>query len=75
LSKSGSGREPIDHPKDLNLLTSTTNMDDATRKLIQSFSRVSATPSTAMRLAHLVTGDKYSDKQMDHIFEQARGVV
>jgi hypothetical protein len=50
-------------------------MDDATRKLIQNFSRVSATPSTAMRLAHLVTGEKYSNKQMEHIFEQARGVV
>jgi hypothetical protein len=28
-----------------------------------------------MILAHLVTGEKYSDKQMEHIFEQARGVV
>jgi hypothetical protein len=42
---------------------------------IQNCSRVSATPSTAMILAHLVTGEKYSDKQMKHIFEQARGVV
>jgi hypothetical protein len=75
LSKSGSGREHTYHPQDLNLLTCTTNMDDATRKLIQSCSRVSATPSTAMRLAHLMTGDKYSDKQMEHIFEQAKGVV
>jgi hypothetical protein len=75
LSKSGSGREHTDHPQDLNVLTSTTNMDDATHKLIQNCSRVSATPSTAMRLAHLMTGDKYSDKQMEHIFEQARGVV
>jgi hypothetical protein len=64
-----------DHPQDLSLLTSTTNMDDATQKLIQNCSRVSATPSTAMRLAHLVTGEKYSNKQMEHIFEQARGVV
>jgi hypothetical protein len=50
-------------------------MDDATRKLIQNCSRVSATPSTAMRLAHLMTEEKYSDKQMEHIFEQARSVV
>jgi hypothetical protein len=50
-------------------------MDDATRKFIQKCSRVSATPSTAMRLAHLMTVEKYSDKQMEHIFEQARGVV
>jgi hypothetical protein len=52
-------------------------MDDATRKLIQNGSKVSAeTPSsTAMRLAHLVTGEKYLDKQMEHILEQARGVV
>jgi hypothetical protein len=50
-------------------------MDDATRKLIQNCSRVSATPSTAMGLAHIVTGEKYSDKQMEHIFEQGRGVV
>jgi hypothetical protein len=50
-------------------------MDDATRKLIQNCSKCSATPSTAMRLAHLTTGDKYSDKQMEHIFEQSRGVV
>jgi hypothetical protein len=56
LSKSGSGREHTDHPQDLNLLTSTTNMGDATRKLIQSCSRASANPSTAMRLAHLVPG-------------------
>jgi hypothetical protein len=28
-----------------------------------------------MRLVRLVTGDKYSDKKMEHIFEQARGVV
>jgi hypothetical protein len=49
-------------------------MDDATRKLIQSCSRVSATPSTAMRLGHLVTGEKYSAK-MEHIFKQAKGVV
>jgi hypothetical protein len=75
LSKSGSGREHTDHPQDLNLLTSTTNMDDATRELIQSCSRVSATPSTAMRLDHLMTGDKCSDKQMEHIFEQAKGVL
>jgi hypothetical protein len=75
LSKSGSGREHIDHPQDLNLLTSTTNMDNATRKLIQNCSRGSATPSMAMRLAHLMTGEKYYDKQMEHIFEQARGVV
>jgi uncharacterized protein (DUF1778 family) len=50
-------------------------MDAATRKLIQNFSKVSATPSTAIRLAHIMTGEKYSDKQMEHIFEQARGVV
>jgi hypothetical protein len=50
-------------------------MDAETRKLIQNCSKVSATPSTAMRLAHLMTGEKYSDKQMEHIFEQARGVV
>jgi hypothetical protein len=65
----------MDHPQDLNLLTSTINMGAATRKLIQSCSKVSATPSTAMILAHLMTGEKYSDKQMEHIFEQARGVV
>jgi hypothetical protein len=29
----------------------------------------------AMRLAHIMTEEKYSDKQMEHIFEQARGVV
>jgi hypothetical protein len=75
LSKSGPGREHTDHPQDLNLLTSTTTMDDETRKLIQNCSKVSATPSPAMRLAHLMTGEKYSDKQMEHIFEQARGVV
>jgi hypothetical protein len=28
-----------------------------------------------MRLAHLMTGEKYSNKQMKHIFEHARGVV
>jgi hypothetical protein len=28
-----------------------------------------------MRLARLMIGEKYSDKQMEHIFEQARGVV
>jgi hypothetical protein len=39
-------------------------MDDETRKLIQSCSIVSANPSTAMRLDHLVTGEKYFDKQM-----------
>jgi hypothetical protein len=50
-------------------------MDDATRRLIQSCARVSATPSTAMRLDHIMTGEKYSDKQMEHIFEQAKGVV
>jgi hypothetical protein len=50
-------------------------MDDATQKLIQSCSRVSATHGTAMRLAHLVTGEKYSGKQMEHIFEQAKGVI
>jgi hypothetical protein len=58
LSKNGSGREHIKHPQDLNVLTSTTNMDYATRKLIQRCSRVSATPITAMRLGHLMTGDK-----------------
>jgi hypothetical protein len=57
------------------LLTSTTNMDAATRKLIQNCSKVAATPSTAMRLVHLMTGEKYSDKQMEQIFERARGVV
>jgi hypothetical protein len=46
------------HPQVLNLLTSTTNMDDAIMKLIQSCSRVSATPSTAMRLAHLIDKKK-----------------
>jgi hypothetical protein len=50
-------------------------VDDATRKLIQNCSKVSATPSTAIRLAHLMTGEKYSDKQMEHIFEQTRDVV
>jgi hypothetical protein len=50
-------------------------MDDETRKNIQSCARVSATPSTAMRLARLVTGEKCSDKQMEHIFEQAKGAV
>jgi hypothetical protein len=64
-----------DHPQDLNFLTSTTNMDDATSKFIQKCSRVSATPSAAMRLAHLMTAEKYSEKQMEHIFGQARGVV
>jgi hypothetical protein len=75
LCKSGSGREHTDHPQDLNLLTSTTNIDDATKKLIQSCSRASANPSTAVRLDRLVTGDKYSDKQMEHIFDQAKGGV
>jgi hypothetical protein len=50
-------------------------MEDATWKLIQNCSRVSATPIMAMRLACLMTGEKYSDKQMEHIFEQSRGVV
>jgi hypothetical protein len=50
-------------------------MYDATRKLIQNCSRVSAIPSTAMIVAHLVTREKYSDKQMEHIFEQVKGVV
>jgi hypothetical protein len=50
-------------------------MDAATQKLVQSCSKISATPSTAMRLARLMTGEKYSDKQMEHIFEQVRGVV
>jgi hypothetical protein len=44
-------------------------MDDATIKLIQNCSKASATPSTAMRLAHIMTGEKYSDKQMEHILE------
>jgi hypothetical protein len=63
LSKIRSGREHIDNPQDLNFLTSTTNMDDVTRKLIENCSRVSATPSTAMRFSHLMTGEKYSDKK------------
>jgi hypothetical protein len=46
LSKSGSGREHTDHPQYNKLLYSTINMDDATRKLIQSCSRVSATVNT-----------------------------
>jgi hypothetical protein len=50
-------------------------MDDATHKLMQNCSRDSATPSTAMRLDHLMTGEKYSDKKMEHILEQSRGVV
>jgi hypothetical protein len=50
-------------------------MDDTTRKLIQRCSRVSATHITAMRLARLVMGEKYSEKQVEHIFEQAKGVV
>jgi hypothetical protein len=75
LSKSGSGREHTDHPQDLNLLTSTANMDDATRKLIHKCSKVSATPSTATRLANIMTREKYSNKQMEHIFEQVIGVV
>jgi hypothetical protein len=75
ISKSGSGREHTDHPQDLNVLTSTTNMDDATRKLSQRCSKVSATPNAAMRLDHLMTGDKYSNKQMEHIFEQAKCAV
>jgi hypothetical protein len=28
-----------------------------------------------MRFAHLVTGEKYSDKQMEQVFEETRGVV
>jgi hypothetical protein len=56
--------EHIKHPQDLNVLISTTNIDDATRKIIQSCSIVSATPSTAMRLDHLMTGEKYSDKKL-----------
>jgi hypothetical protein len=50
-------------------------MDNATRKLVQNCLKVSATPSTAIRLARLMTGEKYSGKQMEHILEQARGVV
>jgi hypothetical protein len=50
-------------------------MDAATRKLIQNCSKVAVTPSTAMSLAHLMTGEKYSDKQIEHIFERARGLV
>jgi hypothetical protein len=46
LSKSGSGREHTDHPQYNKLLYSTINMDDATSKLIQSCSRVSATVNT-----------------------------
>jgi hypothetical protein len=76
LSKIGSGKDHTTyHPQDLNLLTSTIDMDDATRKCIQSCSRVSATPSTTMRLTHITTGEKNSDKKMEHIFEQAKGVV
>jgi hypothetical protein len=75
LSQSGSGREHTDHPQDLNLLTSTPNMDDATRKRIQTFSRVSAAPSKAMRLAHIMTGEKDSDKQIEHILEQAKIIL
>jgi hypothetical protein len=50
-------------------------MDDETRKLIRSCSRGSPTSSTAMRLDHLVAGEKYSDKQVEHIFDPAKGVV
>jgi hypothetical protein len=35
----------------------------------------SSTPSSAMRLDHLMTGDKYSDKQMEHIFDKSKCVV
>jgi hypothetical protein len=73
--KKEQGESILKHPQDLNLLTSAIKMDDATRKLIQGCARVSATPITAMRLDHLVTGEKYSDKQIEHILEQAKGVV
>jgi hypothetical protein len=56
LSKIGSIREPTYHPQDLNSLTSTTTMDDATRKCIQGCSRVSATTSTAMRFFEQAKG-------------------
>jgi hypothetical protein len=72
--KHGSGILNI-HKVNLNVLTSTTNMDDATRNLIQRCAKVSATSSTVMRLDHLANGEKYSNKQMEHIFEQAKGVV
>jgi hypothetical protein len=75
LSKKGSGREHIKHPQYLNLLTSTTSVGGTTRKLILGCARVNATPSTAMRLDHLVTREKYSDKQTEHIFEQVKGAV
>jgi hypothetical protein len=58
ISKSGSEREHINHPQDLDLLIRSTNMDDARRKLIHSCSRVRATTNTAMELYHLATGEK-----------------
>jgi hypothetical protein len=50
-------------------------MDDTTRKLIHNCSRVISTTITATILAHLRTGEKYSDRQMEHIFDQSKGVV
>jgi hypothetical protein len=75
LSKKISGREHVKHPQDLNLLISTTTMDDATRKLIQRCAKASATPSTVTMLAHLATGEKLSYKQIEHIFEKTKCVV
>jgi hypothetical protein len=71
LSKHGSGKYHQHHPKNDNIVSSTSTMDEETRRIIKNSAIVNTVPSQVRRLTHQTTGQNYTTDQITKMCRKA----
>jgi hypothetical protein len=70
-SKHGSGRSHQHHPKNDNIFSSTSTMDEETRRIINNCAIVNTVPSQVRRLTHHVTGQNFTTVKIANMCRKA----
>jgi hypothetical protein len=71
LSKHGSGRSHQHHLKNENIVSSTSTMDEETRRIIKKSAIVNTVSSEVKRLTHQMTGQNYTTDQIANMCRKA----
>jgi hypothetical protein len=71
LSKHGSGRSHQHHPKNDNIASSISTMDEETRRIIKNCAIVNTVQSLVRRLTHQMTGQNFTTAQMANMCRKA----
>jgi hypothetical protein len=67
LSKHGSGRFHQHHPKNDNIVSSTSTMDKEIRRIIKNCAIVNTVPSQVRHLTHQMTGQNFTTDQISNM--------